>query len=74
MVVVVVVVAVVMIYNIYIIYIGVKPLSRFRSDFFEKQIYQVICIINFKNTLFKGSTRGDPWAPSLVKQTFHMTQ
>jgi hypothetical protein len=34
----------------------------------------VICIINFKNTLFKGFTRGDPWAPSLVKQNLNRTQ
>jgi hypothetical protein len=36
--------------------------------------YEVICIINFKNTLFKGFTRGDPWAPSLVKQNLNRTQ
>jgi hypothetical protein len=24
--------------------------------------------MRIKNTLFKGFTRGDPWAPSLVKQ------
>jgi hypothetical protein len=33
----------------------------------------VICIINFKNTLFKGFTRGDPWAPSLMKQNLNRT-
>ena len=26
-----------------------------------KNIYEVICIINLKNTLLKGFTRGDPW-------------
>ena len=41
---------------------------------FLKNIYEVICIINFKNTLFKGFTRGDPWAPSLVKQNLNRTQ
>ena len=45
-----------------------------RSDFFFKKNYEVICIINFKNTLFKGFTRGDPWAPSLVKQNLNRTQ
>jgi hypothetical protein len=35
--------------------------------FFQKNC-GVICIINFKNTLFKGFTREDPWIPSLVKQ------
>jgi hypothetical protein len=34
----------------------------------------VICIINFKNTLFKRFTRGDPWVPSLVKQNLNRTQ
>jgi hypothetical protein len=34
----------------------------------------VICIINFKNTLFKEFTRGGPWAPSLVKQNLNRTQ
>ena len=27
-----------------------------------------MCMINLKNTLFNGFTRGGPWAPSLVKQ------
>ena len=27
-----------------------------------------------KNTLFKGFTRGDPWARSLVKQNLNRTQ
>jgi|LauGreDrversion4_2_1035121.scaffolds.fasta_scaffold1942676_1 hypothetical protein len=40
----------------------------------EVKFYEVICIINFKNTLFKGFTRGDPWAPSLVKQNLKRTQ
>ena len=44
----------------HIIYISDKPLSHFRSDFFLKKI-EVICIINLKNTLFKGYTRGGPW-------------
>jgi hypothetical protein len=34
----------------------------------------VISIINFKNKLFKGFTRGGPWAPSLVKQNLNRTQ
>jgi hypothetical protein len=34
----------------------------------------VINIINFKNALFKGFTRGGPWAPSLVKQNSNRTQ
>ena len=46
--------------------------------FFEviifKKIYEVISIINLKNTLFKGFTRGDPWATSLVKQNLNRTQ
>ena len=33
----------------------------------------MICIINFKNTLFKRLTRGGPWAPSLVKQNLNRT-
>ena len=33
----------------------------------------VICIINLQNTLFKGFTRGDPWASSLVKQNLNRT-
>jgi hypothetical protein len=41
---------------------------------FFKKIYEVICIINFKNTLFKGFTRGDPWVPSLTKQNLNRTQ
>jgi hypothetical protein len=67
------VVIVVLLNNIDIIYISVKSLSRFRSNFFKK-IYEVICIINFKNTLFKGFTRGDPWVPSLMKQNLNRTQ
>ena len=63
----------ILLYNIYIIYISVKSLSHFRSIFF-KFFYEVICIINLKNTLFKGFTRGDPWAPSLVKQNLNRTQ
>jgi hypothetical protein len=31
-------------------------------------------IINFKTTLFKGFTRGDPWVPSLMKQNLNRTQ
>ena len=31
-------------------------------------------MINFKNTLFKGFTRGYPWASSLVKQNLNRTQ
>ena len=58
---------------IYIIYISVKSLSNFRIDFFKK-IYEVIYIINFKNTLFKGFTRGGPWVPSLVKQNLNRTK
>jgi len=42
--------------------------------FFFKKNYEVICIINFKNTLFKGFTRGGPWAPSHVKQNLNRTQ
>jgi hypothetical protein len=34
----------------------------------------VISIINFKTTLFKGFTRGGPWAPSLMKQNLNRTQ
>ena len=34
----------------------------------------MICIINLKNILFKGFTRGDPWVPSLVKQNLNRTQ
>jgi hypothetical protein len=41
---------------------------------FFKKNYEVICIINLKNTLFKGFTRGDPWAPSLMKQNLNRTQ
>ncbi len=48
-----------------------KPLSKY---FVLKKNYEVICIINLKNTLFKGFTRGDPWVPSLVKQTLNRTQ
>jgi hypothetical protein len=40
---------------------------------FFKKTCEVICIINFKNTLFKGLTRGGPWAPSLVKQNLNRT-
>jgi hypothetical protein len=58
---------------IYMYELNVKSLSRFRSNFF-KIIYEVICIINFKNTLFKRFTRGDPWAPSIVKQNLNRTQ
>jgi hypothetical protein len=32
-----------------------KPFSK---QFFFKKIYEVICIINFKKTLFKGFIRG----------------
>ncbi len=49
-------------------YVSVKSLSHLLSDFFFKKIYEVICIINLKNTLFKGFTRGDPWVPPLFKQ------
>jgi hypothetical protein len=38
------------------------------------KFYEVICIINFKSTLFKGFTRGGPWASSLVKQNLNRTQ
>ena len=41
---------------------------------FLKNIYEVICIINLKKTLFKGFTRGDPWVPSLTKQNLIRTQ
>ena len=41
---------------------------------FFKNIYEVICIINLKNILFKGFTRGDPWVPSLTKQNLNRTQ
>jgi len=41
--------------------------------FFLKN-YEVICIINLKNTLFMGFTRGGPWAPSHVKQNLNRTQ
>jgi hypothetical protein len=41
---------------------------------FFKKNYEVICIINFNDTLFKGFTRGDRWAPSLLKQNFNRTQ
>ena len=41
---------------------------------FFKNIYEVICIINLKNTLFKGFTRGGPWVPPLMKQNFNRTQ
>ena len=68
------VVVVVVIYDIYIIYISVKSLSHFRSNFYLKKIYEVICIINLKNTLFKGFTRGDPWVPSFIKQNLNRTQ
>jgi hypothetical protein len=34
----------------------------------------VISIINFKTTLFKGFTRGDPWVPSHTKQNLNRTQ
>ena len=34
---------------------------------------KLFSLINFKNTLFKGFTRGDPWAPSLVKQNLNRT-
>jgi hypothetical protein len=34
----------------------------------------MICIINFKNTLFKGFTRGGPCVPSLMKQNLNRTQ
>jgi len=40
----------------------------------QVKFYEVICIINFKNTLFKGFTRGGPWVPSLVKQNLNRTQ
>jgi hypothetical protein len=30
--------------------------------------------MNLKNTLFKVFTRGEPWAPSLMKQNFNGTQ
>jgi hypothetical protein len=43
------------------------------SDFFLKN-YEVICIINLKNTIFKGFTRGGAWAPPLVKQNLNRTQ
>jgi hypothetical protein len=50
-------------------------LRRERSFVANLQVkfYEVICIINFKNTLFKGFTRGGPWAPSLVKQNLNRT-
>ena len=38
------------------------------------KFYEVICIINFKSTLFKGFTRGGPWVPSLMKQNFNRTK
>ena len=45
---------------LYNIYISVKSLSHFLSYFLKKK-NEVICIINLKNTLFKGFTRGGPW-------------
>ena len=47
--------------------------SIFEVIFFKKN-YEVICIINLKNKLFKGFTRGDPWVTSLVKQNLNRTQ
>jgi hypothetical protein len=44
------------------------------SNFFSKKKYEVICIINLKNTLFKGFTRGGPWVPSLAKQNLNRTK
>jgi hypothetical protein len=48
-----------------------KPFLKY---FFLKKFYDVISIINFKNTLFKGFTRGGPWAPSLMKQNLNRTK
>ena len=62
----------ILLYNIYIIYISVKSSSHFRSIFF-KFFYEVICIINLKNTLFKGFPRGVPCVPSLMKQNLNRT-
>jgi hypothetical protein len=36
--------------------------------------YEVIYIINFKTTLFKGFTRGGPCKPSRKKQNLNRTQ
>ncbi len=55
-VIVVVVVTTVLFYNVYIIYIIIKSLSRFRSVFFKKK-YEIIYIINLKNTFLRGSTK-----------------
>jgi hypothetical protein len=58
------VVVVLVTYNIYIIYIIIKSLSRFSctqkllKPFNKSKFYELICIINFKYTLFKGFTRG----------------
>jgi len=40
---------------------------------FFKIFYEVISIINKKKTLFKGFTRGDPWAPSLTNRNLNRT-
>jgi hypothetical protein len=71
----------VVIYNIYIIYIIVKSLSHFYevethhlSPIYKLKFYEVICIINFTNTLFTGLTRGGPWVPSHTKQNSNRTQ
>ena len=40
---------------------------------FFKFFYEVISIINKKKTLFKGFTRGDPWAPSLTNRNLNRT-
>ena len=39
-----------------------------------KKKYEVISIINKKKTLFKGFTRGGPWALSLTNQNLNRTQ
>jgi hypothetical protein len=36
--------------------------------------YEVIYILNFKTTLFKGFTRGGPWVSPFMKQNFNRTQ
>ncbi len=40
----------------------------------KNKFYEVICIINLKNTLFKGFTRGNPWVPPLMKQNLNRSK
>jgi hypothetical protein len=40
----------------------------------QVNFFEVIYIMNFKTTFFKGFTRGGPWVPSLLKQNLNRTQ